>query len=210
MTELHEQGFDNLVERALLVHQTDEELSLYHDNVADDVTRARIAVHLRRCLICSRRYDMTKHILATYHEVEVPPESIEQLKALIAQMPPPQGVPLFLLERVRRFGAAAAGERETGKRKIQDGQTEDGVLRWQIIDEYGDLVVRFYSYHVELEGFKITLRAGSLRKTATLQRKAEDQVGEELIITREELKKLPDDAGLIIESMTPPEQAGLK
>jgi len=202
MPELRDQDVERLLERAVLVHLTEEDLGRYHDGAVNETARARIAAHLRRCLICSRQYETMQHILATYHEAGVLPETREQMRAL-AELRIIVG--LVLLARVRRFGALAAGQGE-----IQDGQTEDGALRWRIVDdESGDLIIRLGSHRLELEGFKVALRAGPMTKEVTLQRLAKDQVGAQLLIAREEREALPDDVELIIDDLTPPEDARL-
>jgi hypothetical protein len=220
MTELRNHDLDKLIEQAVAVHLTDAELGQYHDSAADEVTRARIAAHLRRCLTCSQRYDTMTQILATYHEVEVPSGSMDQLKALIAQMSPPH-VKEAMLKAIVGSALLVRGVRGAPRpvkvgplrarattQEKQRGQTEDGSLRWLCEeDEGGDVILHFGSPHLWLDGFKIIFKIGPIRKEITLARKAEDQVGAKLVLTREERKSLTENVEVIIESLAPPERS---
>lgn len=218
MPELREEELNQLFQQAVSLHPSADELGLYHDGVADEVTGARIKAHLRRCPDCQERFDTMKHILATYHEAEVPPESHERLKALIAKTSTPQaqaatmkaivGLVLFALDTQRRrqkIRVSPHGARAATK-LVQDGQTEDGALGWRFEeDDYGDLVVYFDSPRLELENCQLALRIGPLLKEFTLKRVDKDQIGAKLRITREEREQLREDDDPVIEQTTPPE-----
>ncbi|MBI4687339.1 MAG: hypothetical protein HY756_06120 [Nitrospirae bacterium] len=81
-----------------------------------------------------------------------------------------------------------------------EGQTKDGSLRWYIVEEdSGDLVVRFASHHMELEGVKFQLKAGNFNKTVILEQVMKDQIGAEVIFPCKERMEMPQDAQLSIE-----------
>lgn len=210
MPELREEELDQLVQQTIALHPSEDELGLFHDGVTDEVTGARIKAHFRRCPDCRERFDTMQHILATYHEIAVPPESVEQLKALIAKTSPLQAellrlkaalIGAILVSRVRRLKLRAAVETE-----VQNGQTENGELQWQSVDdESGELIVRFSSHRPELEGARLILRVDPLpRKEVTLERKAKDEVGAELRIAAKEREQLPDNVELIIDDIILP------
>ncbi len=77
-------------------------------------------------------------------------------------------------------------------------------MHWRIVEEEsGNLVIRFGSHDVELlEGVKLVLKAGTVQKMVELERVTEDQVGAEVIFTREERTdqlKMPEDVQLTFD-----------
>lgn len=89
-----------------------------------------------------------------------------------------------------------------------DGQTEDGTLRWRIVkDEEGNLTVRFAS-HVLGEGMRLRLYAGDWHRDIVLGKVAPDQVGAETVITREERQRMPDSVELRVEPLAGDMDAG--
>ena len=98
---------------------------------------------------------------------------------------------------------ALTGAKARGFTEPQDGQMEDGSLRWRIVEEEsGELVARFGSHRLELEGEKLLLKAGAIEKPFILERVAEDQVGAKVAFTREERAELSKDAELTIDILT--------
>ncbi len=215
MSELREEELDQLFQQAVSLHPAEDKLGLFHDGATDEVTSAQIKAHLRRCLDCRERFDTMQHILATYHEVEVPPENVARLKALIAATSPRQAalmhalmqlmaaiIGAVLVSRVRRLRLRAAGEPE-----IQRGQTANGELQWQSVEsESGDLIVSLSSHRLELENAKLILSIGPLPpKEITLEREAKDELGAQLRITATEREQLPDNVELIVADIVLPE-----
>lgn len=201
---------EDLLRRAVLTHLTDDELARYHDGVASDSERYRIEAHLKKCLTCWARYERMRHILATYHEVEVPLESVEEVRELLKRIPPRVKViealraviGLVLLKRIARRGVAF----RSAEADITDGQTEDGILRWRIVDEpSGELIVRLWSHCPTLEGVTVKLRIGELVKDMELKPVMPEQVGAEVRIPARERNQLPEDAQLVIDDIIIPE-----
>jgi hypothetical protein len=78
-----------------------------------------------------------------------------------------------------------------------EGQTENGILQWYYgQDEKGDLVIRISSFHLDLEGVRLALSAGSWQQELTLEKVAPDQVGAETSIPKAELPNLQLERGL--------------
>lgn len=215
---------ERLLKGAVLKHLSNDELGKYHDNAVDEVTRSRIDAHLSRCLICERKLEMMQEVLATYHQETVTEEDIARVKALLhPEIPQPEeedaeeagkidpvaiiGVvlPVAFAAWIRQhyIRVALAGSRASGLSEPQDGQTEDDILRWRVVEEEsGDLVVRFGSDYTELVGKKFILRVGPIEKTVTLESKMRGkQVGGKVIFTREERKEMPEDARWTVEPL---------
>src|SRR5574341_884585 len=86
MSELTNEQFENLLRLAvLLVHLTDDELGQYHDGATDEVTIARIVVHLRQCQMCSGRSALMKLAVLPESSKVTQPVS-KQLKSLAARL----------------------------------------------------------------------------------------------------------------------------
>jgi len=216
---------ERILKGAVLMHLTEDELGAYHDNAVDEVTRSRIEAHLDRCLICERKLAMMQEMLATYHQETVTEEDIARAKELLHPgMPKPEKTkekdtedavalePVAVIRMVlpvafaawikqHRIRVALAGARAAGTTEPQDGQTEDGILRWRSVEEEsGDLVFRFGSDHMELVGQKLLLKVGKIKKEVVLESKMRGkQAGAKTIFTREERMEMPEDEPLTLE-----------
>lgn len=74
----------------------------------------------------------------------------------------------------------------------EDGQTEDGTLRWRIVnDEEGNRIIRFGSNELTLDGVRWQLFAGDWQREFVWRQVAPDQVGAEIVVTHEEWKSMP-------------------
>lgn len=106
------------------------------------------------------------------------PSLIEQLGSVILWFNP-----LF------RARSPAAAEAAT---PWEDGQTEDGTLRWRIVnDEEGNRIIRFGSNELTLDGVRWQLSAGDWQREFVWRQVAPDQVGAEIVVTHEEWKSMP-------------------
>lgn len=197
---------EELLDQAALEHLTDEELGEYHDGVMDEVDRVLAEGHLDRCLPCQERYKTMREVLDTWQQEPVSEEDRALIASLVARIPSPQEVARMVaalagitLLRLRRRAYRMASE-------VPDGKTEDGLLRWSTEEEKesGDLVIRFDSDCLGLEGERIAVKVGDLRKEVALERHG-DQVGGELRVTPEEQRELPDDVELVIDRPSPAE-----
>lgn len=224
MPELHDEELDQLFQQAVALHATEEELGLLHDEVADEMTRARLNAHLRHCADCRERFEMMQEILASYHEVEVPEESLAQLQSLIASTRPKPahaasqmqaatlasliGLALFALDNQRRrqkIRLNLRGARAAAEKLICQGETEDDSLSWQIEeDEFGDVEVALATPRLDLEDHRLALRIGDIVKEEPLKRLSERKLGCVFTISREERQQLSEGDPLVIESLKAP------
>lgn len=93
----------------------------------------------------------------------------------------------------------ATAQAATGE-QLEDGQTDDGTLRWRIVeDEERNLMIRLGSHEIALEGVELRMQSGSWQQLVVLQKVAPDQIGAEAIISREQRTKLDVTAKLQIE-----------
>ena len=70
------------------------------------------------------------------------------------------------------------------------------MLRWRIVRKEGNVIVRFGSHELELEGVQLRVKAGDLQRDGVLKKETSDQVGTKITITQEEWKKLPKNVVL--------------
>lgn len=206
MPDLQDEDVDKIIKQAMLAHISDDEMGEYHDEAIDDFRRARVEAHLRRCQICSRKYERMQRILVAAFEESDSPQNLEPARALVTRMQLQQtlaaGFIAVVIARARRRGARLAdGE----FREVYDGQSEDGALRWRVVEDDSGIVARFWSHRLDLEGLQLKINIGSLTKEITFKRVANDQVGGQARIEGAERQQLPDDWQLCVESVTLPE-----
>ena len=107
--------------------------------------------------------------------------------------------------------SASASARRQETPQLQKGETEDGLLRWTIVEEKsGSLIISFASNHRDLKGKTIAVKAVSLQKEATLTPVTEDQVGAKVVFTAQERMRLTDETQLEIDFINKPEDEGNK
>jgi hypothetical protein len=196
-----------LLEASVLMHLNDAELGAYHDGAIDDVDRRRMAVHLSRCLICSRRLGAMQKVLRSKSEA-VSDRDVARAKALLDGR---LVVAAMVRSMVVAFGVWAIRRSiYPGLRarfatdKVEDGQTEDGALRWRYVEKgSGERLVRFGSHRLELKGLCIRVDAGPVSKTVLLEAVAPDQLGAEVLFTVQDCKTIPAQALLQINVAVP-------
>lgn len=82
----------------------------------------------------------------------------------------------------------------------EEGQTENGTLQWYYgQDDLGNLEIRISSFYTELRGTHVNLQIGTWIKGLTLETVAPDQVGAEIVISKQALINLPLEEGIHIE-----------
>jgi len=206
-------NIERLLKRSVQRHLSEDELGAYHDNVVDEVSRARIEAHLGRCQLCERRYAMMREVLATYTQELLTEADVKWLQEIPGQKAERQmdpgailGTALAALKawiRGHRIRVALAGASAAGPAKRHHGKTEDGPLFWSITEEeWGDFVVRLGSHRMELAGVKLLLTAGSIKKTVALEPVGKSLDEAKAIFTREERAKLPENVQLAIDIIT--------
>lgn len=223
MPELREEELDQLFRQAVALHSSEEELGLFHDGATDEITTARITAHLRQCADCRESYETMRHILATFHEVEVPEESLVQLKSLIAATRPKQeqvatfaaiiGLALYTLDRqgrrqkipLRLRGARGARAADVTEKLICQGETEDDSLSWLIEeDDFGDVEIALATPRLDLENHRLSIKIGDTVKEEPFQRLSESKLGCVFTITRDERQQLSEGDSLVIEKLKEP------
>ena len=189
---------ERLMRQALMAHLSEEELAEYYDGIVSEVTRARIEAHLKRCLICSRKWELMRGMLdAYYREPSVHPV----LRAL------PKVLPDYAINWARQQGLQFAYGAWAGAERIEcSGQVLEGALRWRIEeDDLGNLVVKIGSHITDLQGVTLEVGIANLSKRVKLEiiKGAEDQVGAKVCFSIEERKRIPKDAEFYINVVEP-------
>ena len=191
--------------RNIQLHLTDEEFVAF---VLEDVPVAlekQLDRHLERCTVCTERlqtfyiadetfpvdeWESRHNRFATSLRRKLGVQML--LKRLSAQLH------ALVLPRTPLSVSLAVAHAATGH-SLEDGETEDGSLRWRIVeDEEKNLTIRLASHHLELEDVQFKLQAGPWHKEVTLRRVAPDQVGAGDTILAKEREELPVDVALNI------------
>lgn len=198
-------------------HLSDEELFDYIMGRVSVSKTEQIDIHLASCAACAEEADLLvdaslpwqgkageRRLAALRERVlgkltipskqsEKAPSLLERLAEQLRNIRFPDITPTFAL----------AGAYADSAKALFDGQTEDGSLRWRIVqDQKKNLIVRFGSHELELEGQRVRLRIGEWERQVALRRVAPDQVGGEIVITRAERIELLAKMSPSIELVT--------
>ena len=183
-------------------------LSIHSEDVKPDIPRnphliqgkeieAALRRAVNRALLTHKRAGNSIAVWRDGKVVIVPAEEISvpkvwaHLSSLLRKV--------VLLRDASLNAPAAADAAAEAATPWEDGQTEDGMLRWRIKkDKEGSLTIRFGS-HVLGEGGRLRLCAGDWQREIVLRPVAPDQVGAEIVITREERERIPSRAELRVE-----------
>lgn len=154
-------------------HLTVQECTDYVMDRLSPQESGRVDGHLSSCWACA---DKTARIATLLHLGT-------QLRGLTV-------LPVLDWARVR--GALAA------TLMIKDGQTEDNLLRWHLVeDEEHNLTIYLGSHTMELKDARLRLSAGTWQSNIVLEQVAPDQVGAEILITcQERIDSSTDDGAL--------------
>ncbi len=207
--EFAQQTLNNFV----ITHLSDEELAGYHDGIVDDeITRPRMEAHLQRCLICQRRLEFLQEVTAEaaaiepsqipdiYHETarRLLHPTRETLRALREGVQEEveklfRHLEFVLTLKEPQFAFATPGK----PLKVKEGK--HGVFVKEDPDH--NLIVRFGSKEMALEGRTIRFYTdtGEWHRDERLKKVRDDQVGAEVVITRDERKSLPSETVLRAE-----------
>ncbi len=211
-------NIERLLKCSVQRHLSDDELGAYHDHVVDEVSRARIEVHLGRCQLCERRYAMMREVLATYTQELLTEADVKWLQRLLGQEAEDRRFKTAiedartLLQRLRDLlqealagfvlpvleGARGAGINDD---EGQEFQTEDGSIRgYAVKEDSGAFVIYLESDHTEyvVQG-TLLLKTDGFQKPFIFERVTEDLVESEITLTPEELEKLPEEPVWTIE-----------
>lgn len=167
----------------------------------------RVDTHLASCVECATEMERLLEASEVWRGEEEQEDRFEALRRHISGAATLwERLTASLRDFVLSRNVAFAGARAATPR-IEDGQTEDGSLRWRIVeDEEGNLTVRFGSHVLAWEGLRLRLRVGDWYRDLALAKAAPDQVGAETVISRAERVQFPVDAVLGVEF--PSEEAG--
>jgi hypothetical protein len=196
-------NIEQMLAESVLMHLSDTELGAFFDNTIDEIDRYRMENHMSRCMICSRKLETMRDVLQSKHE-HVSDDDIVLAKRLLNQVLVVtaliQSVALAFSMWAKRRRVCPGMRPTFSAEKIEDGQTEDGVLRWRYVEkDSGERLIRFGSHRMELEGLKIHVNAGQYTKVAVLNAVAPDQLGAEVSFSTKECEKIPPETILSID-----------
>jgi hypothetical protein len=184
---------ENELKKLRLVHLTRSELLAFFEQQLDPVRRARAEAHLKQCFICERLLKLLGED-AELGSQQVTAEDAALVERLWGQSEsgaePPSRVALreWLTESLRQMVASwlvafqPVRHADQGE-EVWTWRSEDGRLRARaIIEKNADMIVRFSSDEMELDGARLRFRLGSLSQELILRRTAESEVAAQVAI----------------------------
>ena len=122
--------------------------------------------------------------VATHAIPAVMTEALEQLRAFLASL------------AAQDFRVAFAPAFDAGREPWDYASPDDRFGVFLVEKDNKDLIVRFDAKETTLDGITMRLAAGSWHRDVRLRKVSNDQVGAEVIITRDERAALPSDTVL--------------
>lgn len=184
------------------IHLTESELVAYRDQELDPIPRARIEAHLKQCFICERLLKLLREEDAALSNRELTAEDVALVDRVMEQMGSgqrpiarrpaeiPKGIPLreWLSKSLQLMVASWQIAFQTVRRadqgeEVWHWQSEDGNLRaGATIAKDADMIVRFSSNEMELDGARLRFRLGALSQEITLRRVSESEVAAQVAV----------------------------
>lgn len=194
---------ENALRNLKFVHLTEDEITAYNDHQLDAVRLARAKAHLSQCFICERLLVMLREEHAASANREVTAEDMDLVDRLMEQSRPgpkksaasaPDAatrIPIleWLAGSLRQMTAQWQIDFKPVRRVAEEGevvwawQSNDRRLRARAtIEKNADMIVRFYSSEMSLEGARLRFRLDSLIAEITLERISEVEVAAKVAV----------------------------
>ena len=181
---------ENELRNLRLAHLTESELEAYCDQELDQIGRARAESHLKQCFICKRQLELLREESAALSNRARSAEDVAFVERLTGDTKvKPQSLRERLVEYLRQMGANWRVSFEPVRRHSDEGeevwqwQSEDGHMQARAtMEKNADMIVRFSSNKMELEGAQFNFRLGSLKQELTLRRISESEIAAQVAI----------------------------
>ena len=190
---------ENELRNLKFTHLTESELAAYCDQEVDQIGRARVEAHVKKCFICERQLELLREENTALSQRTITADDVAFVERLMEQTGQAPGrspaspaeiateLPLQkrLAEYLRQMVAswqisfghgALRGEAVQGE-EVWRWQSEDGKLQAHAtIEKNADLTIHLSSKDMELEGSRLNVRLGTMSHEITLQQVSESEV----------------------------------
>lgn len=199
-------NLENELRDLKFTHLSESELVAYCDQELDQVYRARVEAHLKRCFICESQLELLREESAALSNREITADDVELVERLMEQMglaeKPIGDTPIEVMKDVslqerlakylqqmvanwRIYFRPEAVRRGDEGEEIWRWESEDGRLQVRaIMEKNANLTIHFSSKEIDLEGARLKVRLGLLSQEITLRRVFESEVHAEVAVPR--------------------------
>jgi hypothetical protein len=199
------EDLENELRNLKFIHLTETELAAYCDQKADPMARARMEAHLKQCFICARELELLQEERAVLSNRQVTADEAAFVERLMEQMglvpkPPADqltttaeavSLPERLADYLRQMMAswhqafargAVRGEADQGE-ALWQWHSADGLMQARgMMEANADLIIRFSSSEMALEGTRFHIHLGLFDQEITLQWVSESEVAAKIAI----------------------------
>jgi hypothetical protein len=185
-------------------HLTESELIAYCDEEGDQIHRARVEAHLKRCFICERQLKLLREESALLRNRQITDEDIAFVDQMIERAQKSSAAEPLELEKepllqerlAEYFRQLAKSWRASFLKKTTRITTDQGEEIWQWQSKDGRLQVRatmekkagltihFSSNEIDLDGARLNIHLGKMDQEITLQRVSESEVYAKVAVPR--------------------------
>lgn len=192
---------ENELRNLKLTHLTERELSDYCDEGLDRIGRSRVEAHIKQCFICERQLELLREESEALNNRVISVEEIAFVERLMEQTRLPQhatnaeltkasrDIPWQerLADYLRQIVASWQIEftpvrRSDEAQELWRWQSKDGHLLARATMENADMIVRFSSNEMAMEGARLHFHLDLLDEELTLRRTSESEVGAQVAI----------------------------
>lgn len=205
------ENMEKKLREAKFHHLTEEELDSYYNKKLGAIRQTIAEAHLRLCLICEQQLKLLEEESAKSENREVTADDVAMVRRIMKQMelkqqPADPRPPLsanvvslddrfadnlqqiteswqsYFIERKSVRPASRSGE------TIWQGESSDGSMKAHAtLGKDASLTIHFSSDDLSLEGHRLDVNIGSMRREITLQLVSESEVYTKVKITRNQL-----------------------
>lgn len=193
---------ENELRSLKLTHLTERELADYCDQGLDLIGRARLEAHIKQCFICERQLELLREENAALNNRVIAVEDVAFVERLMERTGLPQNrsnaersdtsgdvsprerLADYLRQIVASWQIEFAPVRRSDQgQELWRWQSEDGhLLARATMETNADMIVRFSSNEMAMEGARLHFHLGLLDQELTLRRTSESEVGAQVTI----------------------------
>lgn len=193
---------ENELRNLKLMHLSESELAAYGDQELDQIGRARVETHLKRCFICQRQLELLREEQAALSNRRITVEDVAFVERLIEHtgLAPKtsaarlsdtasefgwrERLTLYLQQMIANWQVAFKTVRHSDQgEEVWRWQSDDGRLQVHAtMEKNADMTVHFSSSEMAMDGVRLHFRLGPLRQESTLRRISESEVAAQIAI----------------------------
>ena len=174
---------ENELRELKLMHLTELELVAYGHYELDQISRDRAEAHLKQCFICERQLELLREEDAALSNRVITAEDEAFVERLMGRTGLRERLAEYLRQMVASWQLAFEPVRRSPQvEELWRYKSQDGHLEVRAVIEGSELIARFSSNEMELEGTRLRLRLGQLSRELTLRRVSESAVAAQVAI----------------------------